>query len=92
LTGGQLPIENAVIDTFTGVTLQPTNACLSITGGNPIIRSSVFIPSCIFSVTNASAGDLRVYGTGGLMAKSNITATLTVRGGSVTVDGTYVDR
>ena len=78
------------LDTFS--TLQGSNVCLWITGGTPVIRDCTFIPGSLFSASNASAGDLRVYGTGGLRAKSNITATLTVRVGTVTVDGTYVDR
>jgi hypothetical protein len=90
LTAGQLQIEDATINTFS--TLQGSNVCLWITGGAPVIKNSIFIPGSLFSVSNSGAGDLRVWGTGGLMAKSNITATLTVRGGSVTVDGTYVDR
>ena len=90
LTGGQAEWSGMKLDTFS--TLQGSNVCLWITGGTPVLGNCTFIPGSLFSVSNASAGDLRVYGTGGLRAKSNITATLTVRVGTVTVDGTYVDR
>jgi len=89
-SGGTCYLRDLTLNTFS--TLRQSNTCLWIVGGTSIVQNCTFIPGSLFSVSNASAGDLRVYGTGGLRAKSNITATLTVRVGTVTVDGTYVDR
>lgn len=88
LMGGQAHLRNFTADTFTQIA--PSNSVLWITGGVPVVDSCTFIPGGHFSVTNASAGDLRVYGT--LNVKSNITtATLTPRGGTVSVS-TFYDR
>jgi hypothetical protein len=90
LTGGQAILDGMTLDTFTS--LAGSNVCLWITGGTPIIKNCAFVPGSLFSVSNASAGDLRVHGN--CFAKSNITVTLTIRPAAslITVDGTYVDR
>jgi len=83
-TGGKSHLSGFTMNTFS--TLQGSNVCLWITGGTNYVENCRFISGSLFSVSNASAGDLRIAGTGGLMANSNITATLTVRGGSFIQD------
>lgn len=88
LTGGQLYMERMRVNTFSQ--LAHSNNCLYLIGtGVPILDNCTFIPGSIFSVSNASAGDLRINGI--LNCKSNITATLTARGGTVDHD-TFHDR
>lgn len=92
LGGGTTYLRNLIVDTFS--TLRSSNVCLWVTNTTPvgIIDRCTFIPGSLFSVSNSAAWDMRVRGTGGLSTKSNITATVTARGGTVVTDGTWFDR
>jgi hypothetical protein len=89
LEGGQAHLEKMTVDTLT--TIAPTNSCLWIVGAGPVpvVKDCVFIPGGHFSVTNATAADLRIFGY--LHTRSNHTVTLTARGGAATVSQ-YFDR
>lgn len=89
LTGGQVHLEKMTVDTLT--TIAPSNSCLWAVGAGPVpvVKDCVFIPGGHFSVTNASAADIRIFGY--LHTRSNLTVTLTQRGGAATVSQ-YFDR